>query len=65
MKCVECPHFRIAYEPIKAADGGYWDLGLAECKKHDLVTDFTTRRKLNRLECVEDEKNVAQRRKQL
>lgn len=52
MKCVECPYFKIAYEPIKA-DRGYWDLGRAECKKHDLITDFASRNKLNRLECVD------------
>ena len=52
MKCVDCPDFRIICEPVKA-DKGYWDLGRAECKKHDLVTDFANRRKLNRLECVD------------
>lgn len=52
MKCVECPYFKIAYEPIKA-DRGYWDLGRTECKKHDLVTDFYSHRKLNTLKCVD------------
>lgn len=49
MKCVECESFRILYEPIK----GY-DSGLAKCDKHDMVAEFTSRRKLNRLVCVED-----------
>lgn len=52
MKCVDCSYFLIAYEPIKA-DGGYWDFGRAECKKYDLVTDFYSRSKLNKLECVD------------
>lgn len=52
MKCIDCPHFKIEYEPIKA-DEGYRDLGRAVCKKHNLITDFATRRKLNSLECWE------------
>lgn len=53
MNCIDCPHFHIDYEPIKA-DKGYWDLGRAVCKKHDLVTDFANRGKLKRLKCVEE-----------
>lgn len=53
MKCVECEYFGIEYWPIKAPRG-YWDLGLAKCKKHDLVVDFANKRKLNRLACVEE-----------
>mgnify|MGYP003571332546 CR=1 FL=1 len=53
MNCIDCPHFKIAYWPIKA-DKGYWDLGRAVCEKHDLVTDFANRGKLKRLECVEN-----------
>ena len=52
MNCIDCPHFSIAYEPIKA-EKGYWDLGRALCKKHDLVADFANHGKLKRLECVE------------
>lgn len=33
MKCIDCPHFKIDYEPIKA-DKGYWDFGRAVCVKH-------------------------------
>lgn len=53
MNCISCPHFQIDYEPIKA-DKGFWDLGRAVCKKHDLVTDFANHGKLKRLECVEE-----------
>jgi hypothetical protein len=51
MKCKNCPYFRIRQRPIKG-----FDLGMAECKKHDLVVDFRSMTKVNMLECVEDEK---------
>lgn len=54
MKCKDCSHFHIRQMPIKG-----WDFGLAECKKHDLMVDFTTMLKINMLECVEDEKKSA------
>lgn len=59
MKCMDCPHFRIQQEPIRAIGGGYWDLGLAKCLKHDLIVDFSNHGKLKKLECVrpEDESN--------
>lgn len=47
MKCKECPHFHIRQMPIKG-----WDLGLAECRFHNLVVDFASMRKVNTLECV-------------
>lgn len=53
MKCADCEYFRILYEPIKTGKD-IWDSGLAECKKHDLVVDFTSRRKINALMCVEE-----------
>lgn len=56
MLCKDCFHFHIRQHPIKAgkeSKAGYWDLGLAECGKHNLVVDFLDRGKLNRLECVE------------
>lgn len=53
MNCIDCPHFKIVYEPIKA-DTDYYDLGRAVCEKYDLVTDFADHRKLKRLECVEE-----------
>lgn len=57
MKCVDCPYFKIAYEPIKA-DKSYWDLGRAVCEKHDCVTDFVNHGKLKRLKCVEEEMSI-------
>ncbi len=49
MRCLNCEHFKIAYQPMMP-----WDMGLAECKKHDLECDFSSKRKLNRLVCVEE-----------
>ena len=54
MKCKECPFFRIAYKPNMP-----WDMGLAICDKHNLEADYTSERKLNRLECIEEEENNA------
>ena len=50
VRCVDCPHFKIAYAPMMP-----YDMGLARCTKYDLVCDFTSKRKLNRLECVKEE----------
>ena len=49
-KCKDCEHFHIDYEPLP----DHYDTGRASCKKHNLVTDFYSRRTLNRLECVEE-----------
>ena len=54
MKCCDCPHFHIVAEPIRASGGGYWDLGMAECKKLDLCTNFLNHGKLKKLVCVEE-----------
>lgn len=54
MKCVECEHFQIKYEPIKDSSA-IWDPGRAVCKKYNLTVDFTSHRRLNRLDCVEDD----------
>ena len=52
MKCKDCPNFRILYDPIgKSPD--IWDFGKAKCEKHDPYVDFASKRKLNKLECVE------------
>ena len=56
MKCRDCEHFKVLYEPIRTK-GGYYDLGKAECKKHDMVVDFMNYGKLNKLECVEEQKS--------
>ena len=55
MKCKDCEYFRVMYEPLRD-DNGYMDLGRAECKKHNLIVDFLTHRKLNRLDCIEEVK---------
>ena len=57
MKCVDCYHFHIKQEPLRDSGGIPWDLGLAECDLHNLVVDFSSHRKLNKLECVEDKKH--------
>lgn len=56
MKCWDCPHFHIVQEPIRAGNGGYWDLGMARCEKLKLVVDFANHGKLKKLECVEKDK---------
>ena len=50
-KCRDCPYFHIRQRPIKG-----WDLGLAECQKHNLVVDFASMRKISTLECIEKER---------
>lgn len=50
MKCVECPHFQIEYDPWKGID-----FGKATCKKHGLVCDYVSKQQLRRLECVDSE----------
>lgn len=54
MKCVDCVHFHIRQEPLRDYGGGIpWDFGLAECDLYNLVVDFASHRKLNRLTCIE------------
>lgn len=48
MKCIECEHFQIVCQPM-----GKYDAGMAKCKKHDLVVDFMSKQKLNKLVCIE------------
>ena len=40
-------------EPYRSG-GELWDLGQARCEKHDLICEFSSHRKLNRLVCVEE-----------
>lgn len=54
MKCMDCPHFKVVSEPIKAGKGMYWDLGLAKCEKLDLVSNFMNHGQLKKLECAEE-----------
>ena len=56
MNCKDCEHFHIRQEPLRTP-GKLWDMGLAECKKHNVVADFANETKLNRLKCVESEGN--------
>ena len=53
MLCKDCPHFKITMEPIFGVD-----FGRAECKKHNLVTEFLDRRKFKWLSCVEKERKI-------
>ena len=50
MLCKDCPHFKIIMEPVKDVD-----FGRAECKKHNLVTEFLDHRKFKWLSCIEKE----------
>ena len=60
MRCKDCKHFKIEYEPYKSG-GVCWDTGLARCMKHDLVTDFITHKKFETLECIENESGQSDR----
>ena len=55
--CKDCEYFEIKYEPYKVA-GCYTEWGQAECKKHNLVTDFKSHKKFESLECVEVENDT-------
>ena len=61
MKCWDCPHFKIQYEPIRANGGGCWDLGRAKCNKYDLIVDFPDHRKLKKLQCVMDAQRLVEK----
>ena len=52
--CKDCEHFHIDYEPYHYI-GLYTEFGQASCKKHDLVTDFKSKKKFETLSCVEEE----------
>ena len=54
MKCWECQHFKIQYEPYGTIAMGIWDFGKARCDKHDLVVDFASHKELKKLQCVEE-----------
>ena len=56
MKCRDCEHFKVLYEPMRTGMG-YTELGQAHCDKHDMVVDFMSYGKLNKLECVEEQKS--------
>lgn len=48
--CKNCEHFHIRQRPLP----DHYDTGLAECKKHGLVTDFFDMRKFDKMVCVEE-----------
>lgn len=52
MNCKDCESFHIRTNPIKAEGGGYWDFGLAECRKYDEVVHYGTMRQINKLVCI-------------
>lgn len=54
MKCLECPHFKVQYNPIGKISTGLWDFGRARCEKHDLIVVFASKQKLKKLVCVEE-----------
>lgn len=55
MKCWECEHFKILYEPLGKISTGLWDMGKAKCMKHDgLYVEFADHRKLKKLDCIEE-----------
>ena len=60
MRCVDCPHFCIQCLPIRGkirGVSGFWDLGHARCNKHNLVVDFASKKKLEKLTCVKEDKD--------
>lgn len=52
MKCKDCEYFRIDYEPYRYI-GSHTELGQASCTKHNLVTNFASKKKFETLSCVE------------
>lgn len=54
--CYNCKHFHIRQEPLRGKEGLY-DLGLAECTKHNLITDFMNHGKLRKLKCIKEDEN--------
>ena len=48
--CKDCPHFQITAEYRNK-----YEWGEAICKKHNLITEFRTKKKFETLECVEKE----------
>lgn len=54
MLCRDCEHFKIIQQPLKVGRDVY-DCGVAECKKHNLIVEFTHKGKFKWLSCIEDE----------
>lgn len=53
-RCVDCEHLYHRQKPLRVGKDIY-DLGMVECKKHDLVCEYASTRALNKLTCVEEE----------
>ena len=53
MKCNECEHFKVLYPPLE----NNYDSGMAKCEKYDLVVDWFSKQKLNKLVCVRSVQN--------
>ena len=53
MTCDKCKYFKILYEPLRTK-GELWDMGRAECDKHNLITDFANHSKFKRLDTCEN-----------
>lgn len=51
-RCVDCPHFKIVYEPLGKTKNA-WDFGMAECRKYGKQCDFFNRKDLDKLRCME------------
>ena len=47
--CKDCEYFKVICQPM-----GHYEAGQAECKKHNMIVDFLSTQKLNRLICVEE-----------
>ena len=60
MHCDKCEYLHIIQQPLRGKDGLY-DLGKAECKKYDLITDFTHNGKFKKLTCPKGENNDSKR----
>ena len=48
-KCKDCEHFHIICQPME-----HYEAGQAECRKYNLITDFFSTQKINRLTCIEE-----------
>ena len=48
--CKDCQYFKISYEPQRIG-GQLVDFGQARCDKYNLVTDFVTHKKFEKLTC--------------
>lgn len=51
-KCKDCEYFHIIDRP-QIIGGECWDWGRVECQKYNLISDYFSKQKLNRLTCVE------------